>query len=268
MSSMTHSASSGTVPSARPDNDPETSADEPVEVSHVVVPLDGSPFSERALPVADWIAAQLGADVHLVEVVPTDGEGELTEGVIRYLDDVTRRHHAAAWDVVHGDDVAQAIADAASSSPRRLVCMATHGRDRTAGPLGSVAAALLGRSERPVVLVGPRARPSTGAGAPVVAAVGRTGRDEALVSVASSWATRLARRLEIVTIAQPLDLADVAALVVLEVRSPEGAAGWGPGSHAAHIVHDAPVPALAVPLAASSRAAADQATPPRTAPTT
>ena len=96
MSSMTHSASSGTVPSAGPDNDPETSADEPVEVSQLIVPLDGSPFSERALPVADWIAAQLGADVHLVEVVPTDGEGERTEGVIRYLDDVARRHHAAA----------------------------------------------------------------------------------------------------------------------------------------------------------------------------
>jgi hypothetical protein len=88
------------------------------------------------------------------------------------------------------------------------------------------------------------------------------------VPVASSWAARLARRLEIVTVAQPLDLADVAALVVLGFRSPEGAVGWGPGSHAAHIVHDAPVPALAVPLAPSSRAPADQATPPSAAPTT
>jgi nucleotide-binding universal stress UspA family protein len=146
--------------------------------------------------------------------------------------------------------------------------MATHGRDRTAGPLGSVAAALLGRSERPVVLVGPGARPSAGADAPVVAAVDRTRHDETLVPVASNWAARLARRLEIVAVAEPLDLADVAALVVLGFRSPEGAAAWGPCSHAAHIVHNATVPALAVPLAASSRAPADQATPPSAAPTT
>ena len=29
----------------------------PVDVAHVVVPLDGSPFAERALPVAAWVAA-------------------------------------------------------------------------------------------------------------------------------------------------------------------------------------------------------------------
>ena len=34
----------------------------------IVVPVDGSPFSERALPVATWAARTLGTSLHLIEV--------------------------------------------------------------------------------------------------------------------------------------------------------------------------------------------------------
>ncbi|HET6950970.1 MAG TPA: universal stress protein [Acidimicrobiales bacterium] len=174
---------------------------QPVEVAHVVVPLDGSPFAERALPVAAWVAAGLGADVHLVEVVPCEAEEE-AEAAIRYLGRVARRHRAAAWDVVERNDVGAALADMGGSAPGRLACLATHGQGRSV-LLGSVAVSLLQRSNHPVVLVGPVARAVTAADAPIVAAVDGTTRDDVLVSVALGWAARLGRRLDIVTVAEP-----------------------------------------------------------------
>jgi nucleotide-binding universal stress UspA family protein len=298
---MAGSATGDTAPatSIRPAADPTPSGPEAVEVEHLIVPLDGSPFAERALPVAGWLAAGLGADVHLVEVVGSDEEAE---GAVRYLDSVCRRRHAAGWDVLPRDDVGQTLADVVAGSSGRMACVATHGRDRAATLLGSVAASLLDRSSRPVVLVGPEARPVTAADAPVVVAVDGTARDEALVPVALGWAARLARRLEIVTVAEPapvgyrqglasrrargpaepedylaslvaqaqdsgiavgsrvvydpvsvrdglIPLLDrLAALVVLGTRRRQGMARMVLGSHAARIVHDAPVPALAVRL--------------------
>lgn len=173
----------------------------PVEVAHVLVPLDGSPFPERALPVAAWAAAGVGADVHLVEVVPCEAEEEC-EGAIRYLDSVARAHHAAAWDVVERNDVGAALADAMARSPGGLACLATHGRGRSV-LLGSVAVSLLERSREPVVLVGPVAGAVTATNAPIVVAVDGTPRDDRLVPVALGWAARLGRRLEIVTVAKP-----------------------------------------------------------------
>lgn len=270
----------------------------PVRVTRILVPLDGSPFAERALPVARWAAAELGADVHVLEVAPGD---EDAEDAVRYIDSVMRRNHAASWDVVQHDDVGAALAAAVAGHPGAMACMATHGSDRSAGLLGSVAAALLGRSDDPVLLAGPEARAVTAAEAPIVVAVDGTPQDELLVPVALSWAAKLARRLEIVTVVEsapawrregvpaeaggpaapeayldslvaraegagtavvsqvardPFSVREglvplldrTAALVVLGSRHRAGEAQTVLGSHAARIVHDLSIPALAVPL--------------------
>jgi nucleotide-binding universal stress UspA family protein len=189
-----------TTPPARSDGDPARFAARPVDVGHVVVPLDGSPFAEQALPVAQWVAKLLGADVHLLEVVAS-GDDEGVEGAIRYLDNVCRRH-AASWDVAERDDVAEAVAEALAASPGRMACLATHGRGRSA-IVGSVAASLVERMTGPLMLVGPGARAVTATDAPVVVAVDGTAHDRTLVAVALSWAVRLARRLDIVTVVEP-----------------------------------------------------------------
>lgn len=173
----------------------------PVEVVHVVVPLDGSPFAERALPVGAWVALGVGGDVHAIEVVPNDAEEE-SEGAVSYLDTIGRSHSAATWDVVESDDVGAALAEAVGGSPGRLACLSTHGRGRSL-LLGSVAVSLLERSTRPVVLVGPVARPVTAGDAPIVVAVDGTVGDDVLVPVALGWAARLGRRLDVVTVAEP-----------------------------------------------------------------
>jgi nucleotide-binding universal stress UspA family protein len=191
---------------------------QPIEAAHVLVPLDGSPFAERALPVAAWIAAGLAIDTHLMEVVPS-AVGDEAEGAIRYLDRVARSHHAATWDVVERDDVGIALAEAVAGTPDRLPCLATHGRGRSL-PLGSVAVFLLQHSTRPAVLVGPDARVVTAADAPIVVAVDGTTRDDVLVPAALGWAARLQRPLEIVTIAEPAPAGYRAASRFRSARGP------------------------------------------------
>jgi nucleotide-binding universal stress UspA family protein len=196
---MLSSTTGDTPPPGRPD--PAPFVFEPIDIGHIVVPLDGSPFAERALPVGQWVATALGADVHLLEVVAS-GDDEGAEGAIRYVDSVCRRHHATSWDVVQRTDVPGALADAVAGAPGRLACLATHGRGRSA-TIGSVAVSLLDRSPGPVMLVGPAARAVTAIDARVVAAVDGTAHDQAVVLVALGWAARLARQLDIVTVAGP-----------------------------------------------------------------
>jgi nucleotide-binding universal stress UspA family protein len=76
--------------------------------------LDGSPFAERALPVARWVAASAGAAIHLVEVVATD---EDAEDATRYLDSVGYRGHTTSWEVRRGDDVAAELAEVVAGEP-------------------------------------------------------------------------------------------------------------------------------------------------------
>lgn len=172
----------------------------PVDVQHIAVGLDGSPFAEHAVPVARWAADGIHADVHLLKVVARD---ERAEDEIRYLDSVARRSHAASWDTAEDDDVT-AVMVAVAQHEGSLVCLATHSRDRSAVLVGSVAVGVLASSPQPVLLAGPRARPVYDPDAPVVVAVDGSPADDHLVAVALGWANRLARRLIVVTVAEPV----------------------------------------------------------------
>src|ERR687892_11461 len=61
----------------------------PPGLRRIVVPVDGSPFAERALPVATWVARALETPIHLVEVV---ARAAGTEPAIHYLDGLARRY--------------------------------------------------------------------------------------------------------------------------------------------------------------------------------
>jgi len=185
----------------RPASDRTGEHAEPVRLQRVVVPVDGSPFAERALPVASWAADALDAPLHLVEVV--DGGGG-ADNAIHYLDDLARRHNAASWDVARGEHPGSAIVAASRADRSSLVCLATHGRDRSAAALGSVAMDVLDHTTEPVMLVGPEARPPCADDSPVVVAVEGTPDDCAVVRVATEWASRLGRPLVVATVAEPV----------------------------------------------------------------
>jgi nucleotide-binding universal stress UspA family protein len=165
----------------------------------VLVALDGSLFAERAIAPAAWLAAAIGAQLELWSAVHSSAD----------LDD-RRRHikalaepHGAWWDVVVADRTIEAIAEAGDGDRHRLVCLATHGRDRSAGLAHSVSAAVMAASEGPVVLVGPKVLPDASARR-LIACVDGSTESEVIVPTAIAWAAALHLDVTILTVAEPV----------------------------------------------------------------
>jgi nucleotide-binding universal stress UspA family protein len=132
----------------------------------ILVPLDGSPFAEHALPMALTIARAASASLRLVRVhVPVTSTGIDIDAPARdaenaYLQDLSTRIGKLGPVPMQAGLVdgrtADALLDHAVNVHADLVVMATHGR----GPvsrwwLGSVADELVRRSPLPILLVGP-----------------------------------------------------------------------------------------------------------------
>lgn len=143
-----HAAWTGYHVNLRHRPDPDTApADE------VVVALDGSIFAERALEVADALAAAADLPLRLV-AVRSAADFSSTES---YLARVARRvPRVSDMTVDTTTDVGAALATAAGDGA--LVVLATHARRAVGNILfGSVADRVLQVSDRPVLLVGPNA---------------------------------------------------------------------------------------------------------------
>ena len=121
-----------------------------------IVPLDGTDFSLRAIPVARRFATAFAADLHACTTPQTlDPRDRSTmpawlEAVV--ADTALPRFTAS---VVDGDDPAHAVAELIAATPGSAVCMATHAR----GPIGSTALGHVARQvllevTAPVLLVG------------------------------------------------------------------------------------------------------------------
>jgi nucleotide-binding universal stress UspA family protein len=149
----------------------------------LVVPLDGSPFSEAALPVACDLAGALNARLVLVGVVPPPGQlvagegalvtyvGEdfqaLAEDTRLYLSDVASRiTPTPEWVMCTGDPATEIAAEAQARGAAAIV-MATHGRTGLARSLfGSVAGQVMHEAAAPLVLIRPGKLRSSEAPAP------------------------------------------------------------------------------------------------------
>jgi nucleotide-binding universal stress UspA family protein len=136
--------------------------------SRLLVPLDGSPLAEAALPVAERLAQVLDATLVLLHVVErkapstVHGHRHLTEqsGAQAYLEetaDVLRQRGVKVEVHVHDvpeADVAQSIASHGDDERADLIVLCTHGfggvRDFV---FGSIAQQVLQRGTTPVLLV-------------------------------------------------------------------------------------------------------------------
>lgn len=141
----------------------------------ILVPLDGSAFSARALPIAAAIAKARGESLHLLSVhtplvvqlsfaeapaYDTTFDDTQRAALRSALDEYARRLKAelgvAATVVVVDGETPAAIAAEASSCQASLIVMTTHGRGGfTRAWLGSVADELVRRSPVPLLLVRP-----------------------------------------------------------------------------------------------------------------
>jgi nucleotide-binding universal stress UspA family protein len=133
----------------------------------ILVPLDGSPFSEMAIPPALSLSRRCGASVHLAnvrEAVPTLATGEWEPAAelwsTTYLGDVQRRVREATdqevtTEVLEGEPAA-ALDSHSFAIGADLVIMSTHGRGAASRFwLGSVADAVLRHVQEPILMVRP-----------------------------------------------------------------------------------------------------------------
>lgn len=143
----------------------------------ILVTLDGSVFSESALPVAAKVARSLGGEVILLRVVapPTEDEGQRSDGALPPPAELERRRTdeqlqslTALFDdaevrrvVLISADPARDIIGWVRDNNVDFVVMATHGhtglRQRIAG---SVTEAVLRSGAAPVIAVRPPTLPA------------------------------------------------------------------------------------------------------------
>ncbi|MDH5589536.1 MAG: universal stress protein [Gemmatimonadota bacterium] len=133
----------------------------------ILVPLDGSRFSEAALPVALGIAQHTRASVHLVTVqepIPSfayaEWETAAEEWSAQYLANAASRCRSRTEVVVTSSLVSGRVAEMLESEARDhdtdLVVMASHGRGAlTRAWLGSVTDAFVRQTSHPILVVRP-----------------------------------------------------------------------------------------------------------------
>ncbi len=168
-------------------------------VDVIFVPLDGSDFSSRAVPVAVRYAALLDATAHLLTVVAAPGSE--TEAA-RVLDKVDVRFERVDRSVAIGSDVAASIVNKVEQFQGAVCCMASHGRGRSAALVGSVTTRVVALGLEPI-LVGPRAEPEQ-FGAGVVVCVDETRESRELIPIAVQWAHLLHTYAMAITVAEPV----------------------------------------------------------------
>lgn len=149
----------------------------------IMVPLDGSDFSEQALPITVDIARRAGAVVQIVRahspiamlsresdfVVDVTVDEKIREVETVYLDEVVRKlkntFGTVAIPVLVNSFAAEALHDQAVRGGADLVVMATHGRSGLSRFwLGSTADALIRTLPMPVLLVRPQEKSVSVAG--------------------------------------------------------------------------------------------------------
>lgn len=150
--------------------------------TRILVPLDGSPVSESALPIAEYLAKATGRSLAFIRVIPITtwayaGPNPLVPSAFYqelledeeaaaqdYLDGVAKRveaHDIPVTTLMMRGEPGQTVLENCERQQVGLVVMTTHGRTGMARmALGSVADHLVRHSHIPVLLL----RPTEGGG--------------------------------------------------------------------------------------------------------
>lgn len=135
---------------------------------NVVVPLDGSPLAEVALPYAEEIAGKAGSDIILLTVLPSEETNEYQNhyNYATKIAESTRRHAEEYIELSENKDVkvgiatrsgnpAEGILDYVNKGYMSLIVMATHGRSGVSRwAMGSVADKVVRATKRqPLLLI-------------------------------------------------------------------------------------------------------------------
>ena len=119
----------------------------------ILVPVDGSTFSEEVIPYALGIAKTTGAELTLLRVVEKESKKAEVE---KYVQDLTAHFGVEGRSVSSSGDVAEDILDEVKRVPDTLVTITSHGRgDRLNALMGSVARNVVRAGHIPVLVYRP-----------------------------------------------------------------------------------------------------------------
>jgi nucleotide-binding universal stress UspA family protein len=173
----------------------------------IVVPLDGSPFAERALPVATALARRVGAQLLLVTTHWDNFEWGDRKA---YLERIAQAQHDVATEValINEHPAAAAIGHVVHDGPDRLLCMTTHGRGALRwAVLGSVAEQVVRESREPVLLMGRHCtREWLDEPRHMLVCVDGSNVAEPIIPVATRWAKALSLKIRVASVIHPLDV--------------------------------------------------------------
>ena len=213
----------------------------------ILVPLDGSALSERAIPIACDIARRAGGAVQVVRAhVPIAVVGATAEGAIfsqdmlaaddalrqraqKYVDEVAKKY-AAEWGIrVTGNaedgSPAGLVTDVAERISADLIVMTTHGAGGfTPDWLGSVADSVIRHSHRPVL-----ALPENDAhlGEPftprkILVTLDGSDRANAILPIARDLAIAFGATIDLIRVVAPYVRGDVVATLAADRPDPFG----------------------------------------------
>jgi nucleotide-binding universal stress UspA family protein len=171
-----------------------------LRVDTIVVPLDGSEFSARAIPSATRLAERLAAAMIFFSAVPSEDQRRVRTAEL--LTVAPREHRHRPWVVVDKDP-AGAIHEVLHRTAGAIACMASHGRNRSAALLGSVTTEVIARGHDPLIVVGPLVELDL-EGKGVVACIDETAGSRASLPTAARIADLLAEPLTLITVAEPV----------------------------------------------------------------
>jgi nucleotide-binding universal stress UspA family protein len=174
----------------------------------IIVPLDGSAFAERAIPVARALCDQFGAELTLV----TARWDDVPDRAQAYLDEVAGAHAADHVMYIADRGAADAIQLLADEGDDQLICMTSHGRGRLRwSMLGSVAEDVIRRSRHPIVVVGRHCELEwpNGFSHALVCLDGSNAADP-ISGVAEEWAQQLGLQVHMAQVVHPLDVEGIA----------------------------------------------------------
>lgn len=181
----------------------------------ILIPTDGSDFSQQMLPYARYLTQPFGATITLLQVIKNEDQRTKAEAGLAELAGDT----CEALVVLEGGSVAETILAQARQVPNTLVATTTHGRSGLSEVLlGSVARNLVADSHQPVLLFRPtnQAEAATPSVRTVFLALDGSPVSETMTDEAVAWAKALDARLFLLQVIEQQDGAFVTGSDVLE----------------------------------------------------
>lgn len=177
----------------------------------ILVPLDGSPFSEEVIPHAAGLASVHGTELVLLRIVDKASDERQAKD---YIDALATTHGATGLCRVDSGDAARAILDEAGRAPATLLAMTSRGHSGLMElVLGSVARRVVRGAGAPVLVYHPTGTkaPTRAPVAPrsVVVPLDGSPLPEAMAQDAARFARWAGAGLEVVSAVQPAAAAKV-----------------------------------------------------------